>query len=93
MTIVVIFEVPGEKAQMDGFADDVEIFNKNGFIKVETKLPGNRREFLAMYNPDKVIAIRKLILPEPIMSAANDPNLEALHPGNGTEEREDSADR
>jgi len=91
MTIVVIFEVPGERAQMDGFPDDVEIFNKNGFIKVESKLPGGKREFLAMYNPEKVIAIRKLTLPEPI--AKEPENVEAMHPSNGAEELEDLSNR
>ena len=84
--IVVIFEVTGQPPQMDGFPDDVRIFNKNGFVRVDT---AKGEKMLACYNPARIVAIRRIdnpvIKPDENLNQAD--ATETLHTGNGTKEQ------
>jgi hypothetical protein len=79
--IVVIFEVTGQPPQIDGYSDNVRIYHKSGFVEVKDP---DTNEMLAMYLPTRIVAIRRVAIPQ---------NAETLHPGDGAERREASPDR
>lgn len=83
--ILVLFEVGGQ-IQTDAFSDDVKIFNKEGFVKINDK----NNNLLALYNPQRIIALRTVVIPE---KPVNEDGNEALHPVSGAEEQQASSDR